>query len=294
MRGTHRWNTGRDRLAATASRRPVAGLVETYGNAGLGHIEKELLRGACRVQRMLGPRHRILLACFPKSGSTWLRTILSELPGIKSAWITESTGRGEQELSAWRVARASFGHFVAQHHVRYHDDTQRLVDQFRMKPVVLVRDIFDSVVSLLDHVKHRWPEIPQAFVTPELRSLPDEQVLDFLVDMAVPWYMDFYVSWTGCADAVRLNYEELNADPVAIVSELLDRLGIAAARGEVRGAIAAADARDSLFNRAEIGRGRMLSEAQRARIVRQASYYPSVDFAPIGLSGSVIAAHSSS
>lgn len=228
-------------------------------------------------------RHRILLACFPKSGSTWLRMILAELPGFKTAWITDSTGRGEQELSAWRVARASFGHFVAQHHVRYHDDTRRLIDQFGLTPVVLVRDIADSVVSLLDHVRHRWPEIPQAFVTPELRALPEDQILDFLIDMAVPWYIDFYVSWTNSSDAIRVRYEDLHADPQATVATLLQRLQIEVDDGIMHDAVAAAALQDSLRNRAVIGRGKRLTADQRDRILKQASYYPSVDFTPIGL-----------
>jgi Sulfotransferase domain len=260
-----------------------AGLTEIYGAAGLRAVEREILRGARRFQHIMGPRHRILLACFPKSGSTWLRTIISELPGFKASWITDSTGRGEQELSAWRLARVGFGHFVAQHHVRYHDDTRRLIDEFRLKPVVLVRDIHDSIVSLLDHVKDRWPEIPQAYVTPEIRAQPDVRILDFLIDMAVPWYIEFYVSWTTCADALWLRYEDLQADPGPAVEELIARLGIRTETAAVRSAVNAARHKDVLRNHATVGRGRRLSAEQRDSIQRKAGYYPNIDFSPIGL-----------
>lgn len=244
-----------------------------------------MLHGAVRVQSLMGPRHRILLACFPKSGSTWLRTIFAELPGFRAHWITSSTGRGEQELAPLKVARAAFGNFVAQHHVRYHDDTHRMIEMFDLRPVVLVRNIFDCVVSLRDHVRDRWPEIPQALVTSDIKSLPDDQLSDFLIDMAVPWFFDFYVSWVNCADTVPLRYEDLRTDPQTTVETIVRELGIPVGPDAIAAAITTAHDKDVLLNVGVSGRGDLLTRCQRDRIVRQARYYPSVDFTAIGLPG---------
>jgi|GEM_PF-980032 hypothetical protein len=274
------------RRPSPAARRAAActgsGLVALCASTAVRAAQQYIVRAAPRLQRLGGRRHRILLACFPKSGSTWLRTILAGLPGMRAAWISEGAGRAEQELSAHRLAGAGFHDFVAQHHVRFHDGTRRQISRFGLKPVVLVRDIFDCLVSLADHLRSNWSELPQALVTPEVLALDDE-LLDFVVDMVAPWYIDFYVSWLSCPDAVLVRYEDLVRDPPAVVAGLVRRLGLEASATDIDRAIAAAATRPVLFNQGIVGRGAALTEAQRGRIHRQASYYPTVDFTAIGI-----------
>lgn len=251
--------------------------------AAVRAAQRHILRAAPRLQRLGGRRHRVLLACFPKSGSTWLRTILAELPGMRTAWVSDGTGRAEQELSPHRLASAGFHSFVAQHHVRLHNGTRRQIARFRLEPVVLVRDIFDCLVSLADHVRTNWADLPQALVTPEVLALPDDRLLDFVVDMAAPWYIDFYVSWMSCPGVPVIRYENLRRDPCGTVGQLVARLGIPASRADIDRAVAAAHDSPVLFNHGIVGRGAALTPAQRARVLRQASYYPTVDFSAIGL-----------
>lgn len=275
------------RRTAPAARRAAActgsGLVALCTSAAVRAAQRHIVSAAPRLQRLGGRRHRILLACFPKSGSTWLRTILTGLPGMRTAWISDGAGRAEQELSPHRLASAGFHDFVAQHHVRFHDGTRRQIGRFGLKPVVLVRDIFDCLVSLADHVRTNWPELPQALVTPEILALPDGELLDFVIDMAAPWYIDFYVSWLSCPGVPLVRYEDLVRDPSAVVAGLVCRLGLEASATEIGRAIAAAENGPVLFNRGVVGRGAALTEAQRGRILRQASYYPTVDFSAIGI-----------
>lgn len=204
---------------------------------------------------------------------------------MRTAWVSDGTGRAEQELSPHRLASAGFHSFVAQHHVRLHDGTRRQITRFRLEPVVLVRDIFDCLVSLADHVRTNWSELPQALVTPEVLDLPDDRLLDFIVDMAAPWYIDFYVSWMSCPGVPVIRYEHLLHDPRGTVASLVARLCIPASGTDIDRALAEAQDKPVLFNRGVVGRGATLTPAQRARVLRQASYYPTVDFSAIGLGG---------
>src|SRR5689334_12918426 len=110
----------------------------------------------------------VLVACMPKSGSTFLSAALANLPGFRREHVVPSYGRREQELSEAEIVRAfgatqtlrrAFDHgvmssphrpkaWVAQHHVKHNHETQTLLDRYGIVPVCLVRNIYDIVVSL--------------------------------------------------------------------------------------------------------------------------------------------------
>src|SRR5207248_2790456 len=75
---------------------------------------------------------------------------------------------------------------------------------FGIRPVILVRRIEDIVVSLERDLKQKAqrPTVGTgqegySFVWQDhcTRDLSDERRLDFVIDLAVPWFVNFYVSW---------------------------------------------------------------------------------------------------
>ena len=173
------------------------------------------------ARRATPVRHRLLVACFPKSGSTYLSTVISSLPGFERAVLSDASEHCEQELSRFRLANAAFGSaYIAQHHTRHHTVTAALMHKFGVRPIVLVRDIFDCMVSLRDHVRTVSPHFPMARTSLDMSDWPDRELIDFLIDMAGPWYVDFFVSWTGCRDAIWVTYDDFVADPAGVTGRL--------------------------------------------------------------------------
>ena len=232
-------------------------------------------------------RHRILLACFPKSGSTYLARILSLLPGWSKAPLVTGYGRREQELSVERllVAHRARGNYVAQHHVRYSDVTRRLLERFVLDPVVLVRNVFDTVVSVRDHLSDELPEISQAYVPRDIDRWDDGRAFHFIADMVVPWYFNFFASWSDCPDKLLVTYEELHADAFGVVRRIADHYGLGIADGEIRPAVEEAGRSGAATrkNRAVLGRGSALPDAVRHKIISLSRYYEGIDFKSIGL-----------
>jgi hypothetical protein len=232
------------------------------------------------------PQH-LLLACFPKSGSTFLARVLANLPGFQKISLVPDYGRREQELSLERLllAQRTCRHFVAQHHLRYSKETSRLIEAFSLRPILQVRNIYDAVVSIRDHIKREGTVIAQAYIPPEAPRWEDGRIECFIADMIVPWYLNFFASWTECPDCMHSTYEELAANPVAAVRRIRDELHLHANDAEVKTAVEAASAERAFtrFNVGLCGRGNQLAPAVVSRIRELASYYEFLDLSAIGL-----------
>jgi len=146
---------------------------------------------------------RILLACMPKSGSTYLAAILSKLPDSRTTSWVPHHGRREQELCYRRLredneAFPSHANSVAQHHVRYSGTTRVYMKEFNLKPVVLVRNIYDIIPSLIDHHRLNSVVYPMAYAPADIAEWNFERSSRFVTDMVIPWYFNFFMSWNDC------------------------------------------------------------------------------------------------
>ncbi len=251
------------------------------------------LRGRWKLKRLLTRRREsVFLACMPKSGSTFLKRALLEVTGFSSAYLSYAFERNEQDLyfpaliDHWNVAT------VTQQHVRATGPNLQLMHGFGIRPVILVRNLFDTVVSIRDYlVTEGFEKFPALYVTERMADLSRERQLDLLITHSLPWYFNFYVSWfdscrTGSIDAMWLSYDDLIQDWPAGVRAVLDFYRIPASEERIRTALErlrSGDPSDIRLNVGVTGRGADLTAAQRDRIREQASFYPWVDFTRIGI-----------
>lgn len=171
----------------------------------------------------------ILVACQPKSASTFLSAALAGLRRARRVSLVPGFGRREQELSRGRILRCRLrpARFcVAQHHLRYSDVTQSLIARHGIIPVVLVRNLYDAVASLRDHVRAESTVSPVAYVPPELRDAPYADLEQALAALAVPWYLNFYMSWRECPSALWFDYTDIAEDTEASISLVLEKAGV--------------------------------------------------------------------
>jgi len=229
------------------------------------------------------PRTHILLACMPKSGSTFLSDAIGRLPGLRKTSLVSHYGRTEQEINFGVALRKSKYNFIAQQHVRFNAKTADAIETFQLTPVVLVRDIFDCVISVRDHWRRESFRTPTAYVLEDHLEMNDEELDRMIVQMVVPWYFNFFVSWTQCKDALWLRYEDVIRDPAEAIAHILERAGHAVDRDVILESLHQSDPVKERKNVGRPGRGACLPEAQK-RIVREyRSFYPDIDFSRIGL-----------
>jgi tetratricopeptide (TPR) repeat protein len=233
-------------------------------------------------------RH-LFIACVPKSASTFLKNLLVSLTGYRDLFTVYAAGQSEQEIYLPTLLDSARLNTVTQQHCRASDASVHLMQAFGIRPVVLVRNIFDSVMSLLDF--YNKGAFQTSFFRGDWQALDEETKIDLLIENVIPWYFQFVASWDLAERRKRmevhwLTYEGLVADKPSNVLRVLEFYGLGAPRRGVEQRIKEleSEGRKNRFNKGVTGRGTSdLSDKQKHRIRSLTRFYPSTDFGRIGL-----------
>ena len=256
-------------------------LAATGGRAQLSDFTTELTTG------QLG-RH-IFIACVPKSASTFLKNLLLRLTGYRDLFVVYAAGQTEHEIYLPTLCECADSNTVTQQHCRASDANVHLMQAFGIRPVVLVRNIFDSVMSLLDF--YNGGAFKSSYFRADWPTLDEETKIALLIENAIPWYFQFVSSWDLAEKQQRLevhwlSYEEFIADKCSAVLRILQFYGLGAAQRGVEQCIREVESngRKNRFNKGVAGRGRSgLTDRQKDQVRRLARYFPTTDFGRIGL-----------
>jgi len=233
-------------------------------------------------------RH-IFIACVPKSASTFLKNLLVNVTGYRDLFTVYAAGQSEHEIYLPTLRDSAHVDTVTQQHCRASDANIHLMQAFGIRPVVLVRNTFDSVMSLLDF--YDQGAFQTSYFRADWPALDRATKIDLLIENVIPWYFQFVASWDLAEKQKRLElqwltYEELVADKPASVLNVLEFYGLGASRAAVDQRIKEieSEGRKNRFNKGVTGRGaRGLTEQQKEQIRRLTRFYPSTSFGRIGL-----------
>lgn len=89
----------------------------------------------------------------------------------------------------------------------------QLISLFKIKTVVLIQDLYNSMIHLTNNIINN--NIPHfLWVNKNFKNFTYDQVLEYIITYALPWYIKFYTSWqTQCKNSSDLifwlKYEDL-------------------------------------------------------------------------------------
>jgi len=228
-----------------------------------------------RRRSLTGQRSHVLVACMPKSGSTFLTDVIAAVPGFRRAVLVPAYGRREQELDEFCLRQFDRFDFVAQNHVHFSDWTAEMCGDYGLAPIVLVRSLLDVIVSLRDHLRNDGPVSPIYFVESHHAALDDAQLELMIARLALPWYINFYMSWRQAPDALMIHYEDLTAQPREVIGKVLAFSGAVVSPAEIEAAIAQVrGAGASRFNVGRAGRGAKLRPEVLRAVLELIEFYP--------------------
>ena len=225
----------------------------------------------------------VLLACQPKAASTFIANVLAALPDSRHVRLVPGYDRREQELCESRIRRYRFrsmGNLVAQAHVRRSAPTDRLVQMYDIKVVVLTRNPFDTVVSMREHIRVEGEKFPFAHFTEAHRQMADENLDMAIVRFILPWIISFRQSWRGHPTARFLDYAEFQRDKSGSLLRVAQQAGMKADAADIGRALETAARLPSRINVGTAGRGSLLSPGVAAAIADLARAYTAGDLGP--------------
>ena len=237
----------------------------------------------------------IVVAAAPKSGSTFLSNVINRVTDLPYSRLSSAYATNEHDLYLPALHLMNNRGCVSQLHIKGTFHNAALMKTFSIKPIILVRDIQDTIVSLADDLRAK--EKMEGFGSGQngfsflwqdhaIAGLNQEALIDCIIDLAIPWYVNFYASWyrlcaRGDVDAMWITYEEMMKDKKNTIANVLDHVGFGK---DIFIDDAVLGLRFSKFNSGESGRGdKLLSDHQKSRLKQLFSYYPDIDFSRYGI-----------
>ncbi|PSH61799.1 sulfotransferase domain-containing protein [Phyllobacterium sophorae] len=225
----------------------------------------------------------VLLACMPKSGSTFLSNAIGALPTFTTGVGVPDWGRREQELDDCCLSRIEDLNYVLQLHVRYSNATKTMIEKHRLLPIILVRNIFDVIPSFIDHHRKESLLHPMAFAPEGIQEWSFEESAHFVTRMIIPWYFNFYMSWYGVPNKLVVKYEEWVFQPEIELLRICRYLNLEVTDEAIRNVISSVIGTSDRKNAVTPGRGRSLPSDCVEQIQKMAGFYHNVDFSDIGI-----------
>jgi LPS sulfotransferase NodH len=201
-----------------------------------------------RMAAHQSPHRHVVLGGAPRSGTTLLRNLLDRHPGVRAgaetkllvpaafnlAWLAEAYRVPRTDLEDMRRRSASQAAFVDAFaervmsmagKARWGEKTPQNIRHLdwilarfpRASVVHIIRDGRDVVCSMREHPDWRWR---------------DGAWQKVIVDRPLAWYAQRWLAdtaagmaWRGDLRYVEVRYEDLVADPTAVMRTLSDRIG---------------------------------------------------------------------
>ena len=165
----------------------------------------------------------LVVACFPKSGSTFLKNVLLVVTGFAEQNLAYSHGKNDTGIYLPDMINSAKKDTVTQIHLRASDSNINILQGFSVKPVILVRNIFDVLLSYKEHHDNFAKEM--SFYG-QYEALAENQRLDLIVDDRAAWYIGFFAGWqravgTDRIEGLWLTYEDLMQDKIGHVEKIL-------------------------------------------------------------------------
>lgn len=175
----------------------------------------------------------LLLCAQPKSASLYMVQLLSSCLGFKNHQIGFNLSGGSVYYPRLLAAKFS-GNTISHCHAEPDPHTLKIVTNLNLKPIVLTRNLLDSLVSRKDMlVRDQWvSNMLSPLAMNDFINAPHEKQMDIIIDLFASAYINFFVGWeqhrhNSAIKPIYISYEELIENEANLVKKVAEELGLA-------------------------------------------------------------------
>ncbi len=260
---------------------------------GRGLVDESVINSICENEN----KKIILVSAMPRSGSTFLSNSIMNLTGLRYFRLCSAYSTNEHDLYLPSLFIATKVGCISQMHMKGTFHNVGLAKAFGIKPILLVRNIFDVIISLKNDLRKKQSSRHclngmdgYSFIWQDqyTKSYSDEKLIDMIIDLAVPWYVNYYASWYRLEQLKRIDvmwvrYEELMLNKFDRISEILKFTNMEMLpdlSNEVIDKILNSEYDTfNKSNKGRFGKGKeILTKEQQQKIIDKFSYYPNIPY----------------
>jgi len=218
----------------------------------------------------------------PKAGTTHmtfsLRRYFNGEYGSVNLWANR--GIEVQDIHPATMLELINSHtdFIVKPHLQATPNNINALQHFNIRPIIMTRNIFDSVISMRDHFDKDVNEgttgmVPMPLGFPfyhdSYRALSPQERIDYIIDYIAPWLIMFQYGWQRYqGECLRIDYDSFMKNKrrtFAHTIQFLEGRQHAISKKRIQASLKHEDIR---YNSVISGRGlRELNAAQQARII---------------------------
>ena len=206
-----------------------------------------------------GRHHHVVVAAMPKSASTFLFHVLANVTGFRRYWLCPLGHDSERDIQTSAVPMLLAQDTVSVEHMTANAWNFDYLDRLKLKATVLVRDVFDVIISTADHVLREGGQGPMLHLPRGFETRPREQQLACIAHLATPWYLRFVTSWLEASrtrGVLWITYDELTTRTTETVRRILEHQHVEIDEHRIAAGLEATDLDAVRFNCGRSGRGR--------------------------------------
>jgi hypothetical protein len=227
---------------------------------------------SARIAGSLGAKRPLVILPFaPKAAGTFFRSaLIKAINGQLVRVVHAQGGRDAQPhlpiFVEYFTSRGSPKTLVAHIHMQALPANTYFLEAFRLKPVIMLRNIADMMASywdMLESADHVRDMGVNFHVPGDFAQWQAVEKQEFLIDILLPWYASYFASWGDYVarapqNVMVLRFTDFLAAPITSMRDALRHSGLDTTEDSCRHAFDAVWASRSKlrYNEGRIGRGK--------------------------------------
>lgn len=236
------------------------------------------------VSRAKGDETHIFIACLPKSGSTFLADVLVNITDFEPIQFQPIRGTNDHNIEPSVLYESLSKNTVTQLHSKPNECNKLYFKRFNIKVVFIFRDITSSLKSFYNHILNENDKWFMFTVAKDFEKWNIEKQFDFLIDLVVPWYINFLTSWKQEVnerdlDVLEIDYDDFKRNNSETIKDILTFYKLDKYKENVESALEMSYSKNETlrYNSKDSKVNYEFTSDQMKRIQHLVSYYPELN-----------------